>query len=290
MNPLPLYSVRMHAERSGEHLCGAERLAAADELEEAAASLVRRALVHPRGSAECLRLTLELLCPGEVCPGRLPDVTTVRVTDHREGRAAARHFLIEEGIAPGAVDAAFCHLVGGAAPGAKTMRGAMLIDAESGERLEPDQARGVRASRMDLSPAARTALRDELDRRGLDNPHVREALVLAAKVAQAPGVVAELGWSDDPDYTAGYLCTPKYGYVRFPHLKPAGEPKGGRAFFVRPGREGLAGVIDFLEKTPVLFDAIGAFRPDVEWRREAPLRSEDHPRSDSHRHASGKGP
>jgi len=32
---------------------------------------------------------------------------------------------------------------------AATCRGAMLIDAETGERFEPDRARGVRVSRFD---------------------------------------------------------------------------------------------------------------------------------------------
>jgi 6-carboxyhexanoate--CoA ligase len=137
------------------------------------------------------------------------------------------------------------------------MRGAMLVDAVSGERLEPDRVRGVRVSRMDLTAAAERELRERLRKAGLDNPHVREALVLAAKVLGTPGMIAELCWSDDPDYTAGYVCSAERGYVRFPHLKPQGDPLGGRVFFLCPGLDPQA-LIDYLERSALLFDEVGA--------------------------------
>lgn len=261
MSPPSLYSIRMHATREGHHLSGAEHLAPLETLEELAASLVRRALSHPRGEADALRLTVEAVPDGEVQRGRLPDVTTVPVRDWRSGREGARKVLLAAGVSTVAADGAAASLASGAAPGGVSMRGAMLVDAGSGERLENDPARGVRATRMDLSPAAEADLRRELLKRGLDNPHVREALVLAAKVVRAPDVVAELCWSDDPDYTAGYVCTPIHGYIRFPHLKPAGEERGGRAFFLRPGSD-PARAVEFLEQAVVLFDEVGTFHPD----------------------------
>ena len=67
---------------------------------------------------------------------------------------------------------------------------------------------------------------------GLTHFRTREALALATKVAHAPGIIAELCWSDDPDYTAGYVASPRIGYVRFPVLKLPDDPRGGRVFFV----------------------------------------------------------
>lgn len=261
-----LYSIRMHASRSGAHLSGAERLATAAELERLAAELLRRALAHPRGDADAVRLSVEAIPPGELRRGRLPDLRTVTVTDWRQGRHAARHFLAEAGVAADAARSAMEELTAGAAPGGCSMRGAMLVEAQSGERLEPDRARGVRASRMDLTPEAYAELRRGLAALGLDNAHVREALVLAAKVLAAPGIVAELCWSDDPDYTAGYVAAPAFGYVRFPHLKPRGEERGGRAFFVR--REGLEipALIDHLERSVLLVDSIGALYGATVWK------------------------
>jgi 6-carboxyhexanoate--CoA ligase len=255
-----LYSIRMHAALGGAHLSGAERLAPASELERLAAELVGRALAHPRGVAESIRLTVEALEPSTVRFGRLPDLRTVTVADWRQGREAAHALLIDAGVGPAAARCAMDTLAAGAAPEGGSMRGAMLVDAAGGERLEPDRARGVRASRMDLTPETARRLREGLAALGLDNPHVREALVLSAKVLSTPGIVAELCWSDDPDYTAGYVASPAHGYVRFSHLKPLGEERGGRAFFVR--REGfdLAAAIEHLERSALLIDEIGALR------------------------------
>jgi 6-carboxyhexanoate--CoA ligase len=155
-------------------------------------------------------------------------------------------------------------IANGAGPDGRPMRGAMLVDACTGERLEPDRDRGVRVSRMDLAPAAEKELREGLGVLGLDNVHVREALVLAGKVMLAPSIVAELCWSDDPDYTAGYVAAPGLGYSRFPHLKPVGEERGGRAFFIVPGAD-LAALIRFLEQSPVLFDRLGRLQAARPW-------------------------
>ena len=252
-----LYSIRMHATRNGRHLCGAERLGGAEVLDELAAALVRRALEHPRGRAERLRLSLDALEPQEVSTAGLPDLTTVPVDDFHAGRCAALRLLLEAGVDGTAAAASMAALVAGAAPDGGSMRGAMLVDAATGRRLEPDQARGVRVSRMDLTPTAERLLRRGLAARGLDNPHVREALVLAGKVLAAPGMVAELCWSDDPDYTAGYVASPRHGYVRFPHLKPRGEERGGRVFFLRCEGLELDELIHYLERHAVLFNAVG---------------------------------
>lgn len=261
-----LYSIRMHASRGGAHLSGAERLAPAAELERLAAELLRRAMEHPRGVADAVRLSVEAIPPAQLRRGRLPDLRTVSVADWRQGRAAALHFLAAAGVAADAARCAMQELAAGAAPGGCSMRGAMLVDAQSGERLEPDRARGVRASRMDLTAAAEAELSRGLAALGLDNPHVREALVLAAKVLSAPGIVAELCWSDDPAYTAGYVAAPALGYVRFPHLKPPGEERGGRAFFVRSKGLDLAALIEHLERSVLLVDRIGALHGTTPWK------------------------
>lgn len=261
----PLYSIRMRARRQGQHLSGAERLSSLEAVEQLAADMVQRAMHHARGRAESIELTIEQISAAEVERRPLPDLQTWLVDDYRQGRRAAAEILRRAGVAQGAIDGAMSQIAAGAAPGAQTMRGAMLVDADSGQRLEPDQARGVRVSRMDLTDQARRKLDSELNRLGLNNAHVREALVLAAKVLSAPGIVAELCWSDDPDYTAGYVASAAQGYVRFPHLKPLGEERGGRAFFVRTEGRSLADLIDYLQKRPILFDQIGRLHSARPW-------------------------
>lgn len=260
----PLYSIRMRASLGGRHLSGAERLAFPDRLDQLAAEMVRRAMEHGRGQAEAVHLSIEALPAGALQRAQLPDLQTFVVPDYLCGREAVWKVLVEAGVSSKAAALAIETIANGAGPDGCSMRGAMLVDAGTGERLDPDLDRGVRVSRMDLSPEAEQVLREGLGRIGLDNLHVREALVLAGKVMLSPSIVAELCWSDDPDYTAGYVAAPGLGYTRFPHLKPVGEERGGRAFFIAPGAD-LAALIRFLEQTPVLFDRIGRLQASRPW-------------------------
>jgi 6-carboxyhexanoate--CoA ligase len=143
------------------------------------------------------------------------------------------------------------------------MRGAIIMDAQSGERLEPDQERGIRASRFDWSEDASERIKRNLETAGLAHHRTREALALATKVAHAPGMVAELCWSDDPDYTAGYAASTGLGYVRFPCLKQSGDPKGGRVFFVNREIVNMDALISYLETDAVLITEIGECRSGI---------------------------
>ena len=261
-----LTSIRMRAERAGWHISGAERLLTENELETVAVELLQRALQHPRGQVDRISFTIEEIPLGLIQVAQLPDLHDNRVNSWQQGRELAREILLENGISRRAVDLALDALAAGAAPGGKSMRGAMLIDAETGERLEKDQARGVRVSRMDLTVGARRRLYRSLDRMGLNNPHVVEALTLAGKVLSAPGIVAELCWSDDPDYLAGYVATGKLGYQRINLLKPPGEELGGRAFFVNCSRANLSSLSEWLEKQPLLIDRIGRIHHPRYWQ------------------------
>ena len=256
-----LFSIRMRGAQSSEHISGAERIAPAQDLAAVATAMITRALAHSRGNPDTIRLAIDAL-PATIDHAPLPDITTVLVRDLQAGRSAARAELLRAGISDTAASAAIRALACGAAPGGKVMRGAMLVDAQSGERLESDPARGLRVSRMDLSPTAHAALTAALQGSGRDTTHLREALALAGKVLLSPGIVAELCWSDDPDYTAGYVASPLRGYVRFPHLKAKGDKLGGRAFFYQRSDFNLAEITAFLEEEPILFTRIGRIHDD----------------------------
>ena len=129
------------------------------------------------------------------------------------------------------------------------MRGAMLLDAVTGRRVDGLGARGVRVSKMDCDNAG--LYEAKLVEKGLLGDHVREALVLASKVASAAGIVAELCWSDDPEYVTGYVASPKYGYRRIPIMKDYGNPVGGRVFFTEPEAD-LQKLIAYLQDQVVL--------------------------------------
>ena len=263
--PDRLYSLRMRAERNGEHCSGAERIAPAAALPALAADLVARALAHNSGAPEAVHCHIDRL-PSALPCRPLPDIRTYAVPDWMAGRACAKGLLLRAGVAAPAVDAALQLLADGPAPGGRIMRGAMLIDAFTGRRLEADPARGVRVSRMDLEPQARTGILATLAVAGLGHQRVAEALVLAGKVLQAPGIVAEVCWSDDPDYLAGYVAAPQVGYQRISCLKEAGDRHGGRALFVRPAGLDLHALVDFLERQAILFTAPGTIVPAQPWQ------------------------
>jgi 6-carboxyhexanoate--CoA ligase len=264
-----LYSLRMRSNAAGRHLSGAERLVTRAQINAVSLDLLRRAFEHSRGSADELRLAVDLIPMELLRSVALPDISTWLVDDVPSGRQAAEDVLVEAGVKRHAAHQAIAVLAAGAAPDGSSMRGAMLFDVRNGQRLEADQSRGVRVSRMDLAAELRTPLQQQLAPFGLDNSHVREALVLAAKVIAAPGVVAELCWSDDPDYSAGYVASPVLGYVRFPLLKPPGDIRGGRVFFIDPDQVDQSELVDYLELTPVLATTLGLCAAPRPWSDRA---------------------
>ena len=255
-----LYSIRMRASAKERHISGAEKIVSPGNIDAIVHELIARAL--NKGSVpDQIVVNVENL-------GNIPlrtltslDVVTLNTPDMTTGRAAASGVLRLAGVSEQAVEAAMSHLGKGAAPSGGAMRGAMIMDAGTGERLEPDPERGVRASRFDWSEEAEETLDQLLADAGLTHFRTREALALATKVAHAPGVVAELCWSDEPDYTAGYVASLRTGYVRFPFLKQEGDARGGRAIFVNRNALDLKALIHYLQTETVLIDKPYECRP-----------------------------
>jgi 6-carboxyhexanoate--CoA ligase len=231
-------------ESGGRHISGAERLPAPGDLEAAAAQMIKRALSHTKGKADFIRLTIEPVEEKEILSVPILRVETYEARTHEEGIRHARQYLEHALVSPAAVDKAFRALF----RLRRNMRGAMLLDAETGQRLDRTGRRGLRVSRMDAEDEE--AFRAWLAGQGLDTIHVREALILASKLMAAPDTVAELCWSDDPDYVAGYVAV-KAIYHRITRLKPLGDPRGGRVFFIRRGGDPVA-LREYLEKKAVL--------------------------------------
>ena len=251
-----MYSVRMRAEKEGKHISGAERLVRGEEIQNSVQSLTGRALSHERGKPDFVNISIEAVKSPVKTLSSLPVILhNAGVTD---GRNAAKRTLEFLGIPSQCIEKAFSLLENGPDNG-ESMRGAVLMDMQ-GNRLEPDKHRGVRATRMDITEKAAGELAVSLLGNGLSSyfTHVKEALVLATKVASIDGTVAELCWSDDPAYTAGYVASKKLGYIRIPHLKQKGESRGGRVFFV--DNINISGYINEIENTPVLIDGFGGIR------------------------------
>ena len=236
-----LYSVRMRAaqggphEKGGHHISGAERIVKLEEVGAIAQSLADRALHHSKGTADFINITVDLIPPEKIRYIDYLKVEEYKTSCISESHQLATDLLQGPNISKAAVHKAISLLKGLD----KSMRGAMLVDTITGERLDTGD-RGVRVSHM-----------DSFDSYALgDNEHMREALVLASKVQSADGIVGELCWSDDPDYTVGYVACNGV-YHRIPNMKELGSNIGGRVFFVRSDIDSES-VIEYLERTPVL--------------------------------------
>jgi 6-carboxyhexanoate--CoA ligase len=244
-----MWSVRMRASRGEEHISGAEGLFTDSEVERAVRDYLKRADTHPRGRADGIHLSIEKLRarPREIAG---LSVSTVKCDSTRRAHTIASTLLGEAGVSDVAVRAAFKVV-----NAAKTMRGAAVISATRGRRLEPDPKRGVRTSRIGVERRTRAVLARGLARQRINNLTVKEALALASKALALKTVVAELCVSDDPDYTTGYVATRQYGYVRIPNIKKKGSPRGGRVYFLKDGAS-LAGAVTYLESKPALVSSV----------------------------------
>lgn len=236
-----LYSVRMRAaqggphEKGGHHISGAERIVKLEKVGAIAQSLADRALHHSKGTADFINITVDL-----IPPEKIRYIDCLKVEEHKTSSISESHQLATELLqGPNISETAVLKAISLLKSLDKCMRGAMLVDTITGERLDTGD-RGVRVSHM-----------DSFDSESLgENEHMREALVLASKVQSAQGIVGELCWSDDPDYTVGYVACNGI-YHRIPKMKELGSHIGGRVFFVRSDID-RESVITYLEKAPVL--------------------------------------
>lgn len=234
------YSVKMRASKAHAHISGAEKIVTRDAVASTLATLAERALSHPKGTPDFVNLKVEL--PGKIQTLKALTVTTHVTKSAAEGRAKATELLRSVGITR--IDEIMARF-----SEATNLRGAMLLDADTLERLEPDHKRGVRATYMD---DAESAAKETASGKN----HYAEAIVLATKVQAAPHIVGEICVSDDPDYVTGYVATKELGYARITTIKEKGSIEGGRIFLYRGPREDVGATIDFLEHQAVLVEGV----------------------------------
>lgn len=235
-----LYSVKMRASRkensSEMHISGAEKIVESDRLQSICAQLLERAMHHSKGEADFINIKVERIAAEDVIVCDALPVTTCEVDTAGEGRQKLKELLDRSGIPHGEMILEQMKNTWG-------MRGAMLLDADSLKRLEPDHQRGVRATYMDVA--------DSGDDRSQKN-HFKEALVLATKVSSHKNIIGEICISDDPDYVTGYFASKELGYVRITKLKEMGCPDGGRIFLFRGSEEEADDCIRYLEHQKML--------------------------------------
>ena len=238
----------MRARLGGRHVSGAERLVPAGRRREAVAELTRRC----RAEGARIALTLEPIRADAIRKAPALNAATVHVRSACEGLSLAEAELQERGVSETAARRAVETLTRG-----PNMRGAALMDAQTGARLDPNREKGVRVSAFDWEPGARERAMEWAARRGLSFRFI-DALALASKAASAPFVKAEIGLSDDPNYLPGYAASRAGGYVRFTHMKRRGDPNGGRVYLIDSALFDAERDIAQLQSAPVLIGGLNA--------------------------------
>lgn len=230
------------------HISGAEGLYNFSNIDKVVREYFSRAMSHSRGTPNKVVVTIEKIKQYPSVVPFLP-VSTIRCNSPDESRRIISELLSNAGVSARSIT-----------EGIKLVKrkiavhGAALMSSESSVRIETDKNRGVRVSRLGVTKDSRRKLSRSLAGKGIDTITVREAVILASKVASCNGVIAELCVSDDPDYTTGYVASRKFGYVRIPNIKKKGSPSGGRVFFVKEDAD-VGRITEYLEKKPVIVGA-----------------------------------
>jgi len=234
------------------HISGAEGLYPSSEIQRVVRKYIERAISHPRGRPGKIIVSIEDIKekPKEI--ESLP-VRTVHSQTPSEAKDIAIKLLKASGVSEKAIHAALKLIKKGG------LRGASVISAEKAERLEPDEQRGVRVSRLGIDASAFRILSSGLSEHGINTDTVKEALILASKVISYKDIIAELCISDDPDYTTGYIASKEFGYIRIPDIKLKGSKTGGRAFFVKEGIA-VGKCISYLERKPIMINKVSPCR------------------------------
>ncbi|WP_368504389.1 6-carboxyhexanoate--CoA ligase [Alkalihalophilus sp. As8PL] len=257
------YSVRMRAAKGdshkngGKHISGGEMIATFNELESSIAELVEKGLTHSRGKPDFMNIQFERIEESVEHVAPLA-VHTNPVPSMSDGQATARSLLKDAGVHPNVINMSYQVL-----SQISELRGAVLIDVHTGQRLDDPTKNGVRVSRMDwpwnnFESWAKTYHLPQ-------NNRMKEALVLATKVVHHPATTAELCWSDDPDYITGYVANKNLGYQRITQLKEIGDEKGCRIFYVDQTKlKNLDAYINYLTTQPVF----------IQWERDEVISDE----------------
>lgn len=242
---MTFYSVRMRASLQGQHISGAETLVSCPtDVPHITAQFIQRAMNHAKGTPDSITTKVTRIADADI--QRVPRLLT---REYQAVDCPDAHGFVQQQLAtvcsPEVTHKALELLLT-----IRNMRGAVLLDAHSARRCEPDPNRGVRASNFGAAPPS-TPVEPHSPESETTKNHYHEALTLSSKVMSAPGIIAEICISDDPDYTTGYVSLNGV-YTRVHTMKRLGSPLGGRVFILDSKKASVAAAIDYIENTPVL--------------------------------------
>lgn len=241
MSDKDLYCLKMRASQDvgGKqvHISGAEKIVDEKQLNPFVDALIERGLNHDKGKADFMNIKIEK-ADNDIEYLDALEVTTVEVDNYIDGINEIKKFLEEIGVKDKERVLEFLKET-------YAMRGAMLLDVNTFERLEENKERGIRATYMDQERSGVSLVVCEKN-------HYEEAIVLATKVANCPGIIGEICISDDPGYVTGYVASKECGYRRITKLKELGSENGGRIFLYNGSKEDVQKTVDYLQKKKVI--------------------------------------
>lgn len=223
------------------HISGAEKIVKKEDLKNICACLLERALSHSKGTPDFINIKIEPVKEENILILKALPVTNIKTNNHKEGRQILVSYLKKLNVKH--IDEILKIWEQN-----HSMRGAILLDCETLERLEENKERGIRVTYMDINS------NNSDDCSTTKKNHFQEALVLATKVANHPNIIAEICISDDPDYVTGYIASLELGYIRISTLKKYGNPHGGRIFLFKGGKQEQAECIRYLQEQRVLVE------------------------------------
>lgn len=232
------YSIKMRSSQKVNekdiHLSGAERIVDEKNLMVVLEKLASRALNHSRGEADFINLKINKIKEEDIIRVKALKTRTIKVDNKEEGYRVVAEFLNKIGI--NNIQKVLNLLLN-----TINMRGAIILNILSLERMEDDWEKGVRVTNMDYEKEGDIEIKN----------HYKEALCLATKTLNAKAIVGEICISDDPDYVTGYVAT-KNEYIRITKLKDKGSFLGGRIFLYDPRLDTLENTISYLENQLVV--------------------------------------
>ncbi len=158
------------------HISGAEGIYTKKEINSTVRSYIQRALSHSKGIADKIVVTIERLKQEPLSIKSLP-VYTLSSSTPAEGERIVKEIAQSLVISKKSAEVALKVIKEG------NMRGAAIISARKAERLEHDCERGVRVSLLGISKSALKRLSSELSKHRINTDTVKEAIILASKVA-----------------------------------------------------------------------------------------------------------
>ncbi|UEX90228.1 6-carboxyhexanoate--CoA ligase [Staphylococcus ratti] len=204
-----MYSVKMRASQDHEHLSGAETICEASEIEHMIQSYFQKGFQHENGHADFLNLKIEKLT------SPVKHVHALPIMEHPQ--FSFETLAVKTGISQMAIAQAWQII-----RNETCYRGAVIVDAQTGERLDNFGVRGCRVTHFCFQ---------QRSEKSVLNARVQDALSIASIIQSNEGVLGELCVSDDLNYTTGYFANQK-GYHRLFELKKKGSREGGRVIFV----------------------------------------------------------